>query len=143
MDPKSPSSNEKCDPVTPKKDASGTPKAPKAPKAPKTPKVQKTPKTPKTPKSEDKDLQFLWTCIQNTGPNGSVNHKAVADVYGIKIPTCRMRFTRLKARLEGMPKPVPEGEGTAAIEGEGQTYVDGSTSPTFDDIMREVMPEDE
>ncbi|KAJ5811617.1 hypothetical protein N7474_007918 [Penicillium riverlandense] len=130
MVPKAASSKEKGDPATPKKDVSGTPKAPKAPKV------------PKTPKSEDKDLQFLWTCIQNTGPNGSVNYKAVADVYGIKIPTCRMRFTRLKARLEGMPKTVPEDDGVAATEGEGQTDADGSTSPTFEDIMREVMQEE-
>jgi hypothetical protein len=54
-----------------------------------------------------------------------------------------MRFTRLKARLESMSKPVPEDEGAAATEGEGQTDADGSTSPTFEDIMREVMREEE
>jgi hypothetical protein len=68
MVPKASSSKEKGDPATPKKDASGTPETPKAPRVP------KTPKTSKTPKSEDKDLQFLWTCIQNTGPNGSVSN---------------------------------------------------------------------
>ncbi|KAB8245690.1 hypothetical protein BDV35DRAFT_393689 [Aspergillus flavus] len=56
----------------------------------------------------DEHLVFLYLCLINSGGVNTINFNAVADASNINVPAARMRWARLKARIE---KEMAEGSG--------------------------------
>ncbi|KAE8352847.1 hypothetical protein BDV28DRAFT_165300 [Aspergillus coremiiformis] len=53
-----------------------------------------------TKSKTDENLVFLFMCLMNSGGVNSIDFNAVAEATNIKIPAARMRWSRLKAKIE-------------------------------------------
>ncbi|KAL4946376.1 hypothetical protein BDV06DRAFT_218502 [Aspergillus oleicola] len=80
----------------------------------------------------DPNIMFLYLCIKHS--DAKINFEAVSAAMGLKVPAARMRFTRLKEKLEsGMSDEdrAKESGGAEVDEGDaGASSVAATPSPT-------------
>ncbi|KAJ5758303.1 uncharacterized protein N7511_006997 [Penicillium nucicola] len=60
--------------------------------------------------SFDKDLLFLWACCQSA--NMQLDYAVLGQNLGLKPNATRMRYTRLKAKIEAMESEQKESANT-------------------------------
>ncbi|KAJ5308617.1 hypothetical protein N7508_003996 [Penicillium antarcticum] len=73
--------------------------------------------------SIDRDLLFLWSCCQSASMR--IDFPAVAQVLGIKPNAARMRFARLKTKLDAMEE---EQKRTVKTEPEDNNQPEGASA---------------
>ncbi|KAL4968407.1 uncharacterized protein BDV14DRAFT_197184 [Aspergillus stella-maris] len=78
----------------------------------------------------DTNIMFLYLCIKHS--DAKINYEAVGEAMGLKVPAARMRFTRLKEKIEsGMtPEDLAKGSGGGGEADEGDGGAAATPSPT-------------
>ncbi|KNG88649.1 hypothetical protein ANOM_003289 [Aspergillus nomiae NRRL 13137] len=66
------------------------------------------PANPRPKAKTDEHLVFLYLCLVNSGGVNNIDFNAVAVASNINVPAARMRWARLKARIE---KEMADGSG--------------------------------
>ncbi|KAJ6045180.1 uncharacterized protein N7446_003382 [Penicillium canescens] len=82
--------------------------------------AQGTPSKATKPKDAniDKDLLFLWSCLKTA--EVQFDFPAVAQGLGIKTNAARMRYMRLKSKIEAMDNEAQKGTAKTELEDNGQ-----------------------
>ncbi|KAL4958037.1 hypothetical protein BDW69DRAFT_179984 [Aspergillus filifer] len=78
----------------------------------------------------DPNLMFLYLCIKHS--DAKINYEAVGEAMGLKVPAARMRFARLKEKIEsGMtPEDRAKGSGGGFEADEGDDGAAATPSPS-------------
>ncbi|KAE8147609.1 hypothetical protein BDV25DRAFT_142583 [Aspergillus avenaceus] len=73
----------------------------------------------------DESLLFLYTCLLHSGGMNSINFNSVAEATNLNVSAARMRWHRLKIRIE---KEIAEGPGDGTA-GEASDMSTPAVSP--------------